>query len=90
MDRRPGYDVLSNAREHSDGGGSGGGDDGGGGDGGGCGDAGGGSGAGDVGGGDCDLLLILVLNSELLVCATIHKSLRDRVVFVWRKFLENH
>ena len=63
MGRRPGHDdhVLSNAREHSDG-----------------------------GGGDCDLLLILVLNSELLVCATIHKSLRDRVVFVWRKFLENH
>ena len=47
---------------------------------GGCDDGGGaGGGAGDDGGGDCDLLLILVLNSELLVCATIHKSLR--VVF---------
>ena len=78
MDRRPGHDVLSNAREHSGGGGGGG--SGGGGDGG---------GGGDDGGGDCDLLLILVLNSELLVCATIHKSLRDRVFF-WRKFVENH
>ena len=47
---------------------------------------GGGSGGGDDGGGgDCDLLLILVLNSELLVCATIHKSLR--VVFFWTKLI---
>ena len=69
MDRHPGHDVLSIAREYSYGGGGDGGDD--------------DSRGGGVGGGDSDLLLILVLNSELLVCAIIHKSLR--VVFFWRK-----